>query len=116
MFPRKEARLPAESETLNEVDMPCAGLQADLFLFSDPAVDTGGFGRTAQAVMLSDQVLKSFGISEPRSRLIQLKDLDSTLRSFLEVVMKYTQGESGVYCGAVTIAIRSVYSFTYHYF
>jgi hypothetical protein len=69
-------------------------------------IEVGGFGRSAQAASLLDEVLKCFDARDLRARLIHLNSLDFTLQSFLNVVMEQRQGKWGIYCGAIAIAIR----------
>lgn len=72
------------------------------------AMDVGGFGRSAQAAWLLDQVLKAFDISSWDARLEQLHGLDGDLQAFLAMLIHPGYGGKGAVCETIAIAIRSV--------
>jgi hypothetical protein len=104
--PDDNLQLPRESDILGQ-GKPTGPEAIPVVLVSAPlAVAVGGFGRTAQAAMLCDEILKAFTIPNLESRIIQLDNINSRLQSFLRVVMKQENCDTRVYCGAMVLAIR----------
>jgi hypothetical protein len=105
----EDARLPTEpilleqSEYLGPESVPYVPVSCL------SSIDVGAFGRAAQAAWLLDQVLKGFEIPSLGSRLIQLRNLDTALQTFLGVVMQQCDGKGGIFCEAIAITIRSVH-------
>jgi hypothetical protein len=111
VFPGGDARLPIEPQVLDQLDIldPESLPNIPVSCLTSPKV--GGFSRTAQATCLLDQVLKGFDTPDIDSRLLQLDRLDTNIQAFLSLVMPQCQGQSGVFCTAMNIAIRSVYGY-----
>jgi hypothetical protein len=110
-FPGANTRLPIEAQVLDQLDIlqPESLPNTPVSCLTLPEV--GGFGRAAQAICLLDQVLKGFEIADIDSRLLLLDRLDANIQSFLSLVMTQChQGQPGVFCAAMHIAIRSVHS------
>jgi hypothetical protein len=109
VFPGAEARLPIESQVLDHLDTsdPESLLNIPVSCLTSPKV--GGFGRTAQAACLLDQVLKGLDIQDIDSRLLLLERLDTSIQVYLSLVMPQCQGQPGIFCAAMNIAIRSVH-------
>jgi len=107
VFPGGDARLPIEPQILDQLDIlnPESLPNIPVSCLTSPKV--GGFSRTAQATCLLDQVLKGFDTPDIDSRLLQLDRLDINIQAFLSLVMPQCQGQSGVFCAAINIAIRS---------
>lgn len=98
-MPAGDAQLPIEPTAMDQLPtaVPISSLTAP---------NASGFGRTAQAAWLLDQVLRELSSPDPDSMLIQLENLNSTLQFFLTVVMEQCQGNWGIYCAAIATAIR----------
>ena len=111
IFPGADAQLPIEPQVLDQLDIldPQSLPNVPLSCLTSPKV--GGFGRTAQAACLLDQILKGFHIPDIDSRLLLLDRLDTNIQAFLSLVIPQCPGQAGVFCAAINIAIRSVYSF-----
>ncbi len=109
VFPGGDARLPIEPQVLDQLDIldPESLPNIPVSCLTSPKV--GGFSRTAQATCLLDQVLKGFDTPVIDSRLLQLDRLDTNIQAFLSLVMPQCQGQPGVFCAAINIAIRSVH-------
>ena len=76
------------------------------------AADAGQFGRTAQAVSLLDRLLSVICLptsnKETKTKLAELAELDSEVRTFLEVVMgelEWRQTPRGS-CVSVALCVR----------
>jgi hypothetical protein len=108
VFPGGDARLPLEPQVLDQLDIsdPESLPNIPVSCLTSPKV--GGFSRTAQATCLLDQVLKGFDTPDIDSRLLQLDRLDTNIQAFLSLVMPQCQEQSGVFCAAINIAIKSV--------
>jgi hypothetical protein len=108
VFPGGDARLPIEPQVFDQLDIldPESVPNIPVSCLTSPKV--GGFSRTAQATCLLDQVLKGFDTPDIDSRLLQLDRLDTNIQAFLSLVMPQCQGQSGVFCASMNIAIRSV--------
>ncbi|KAN0096723.1 hypothetical protein V8E51_015528 [Hyaloscypha variabilis] len=107
IFPGGDSQLPIEPQVLDQLDVldPQSLPKIPLSCLTSPKV--GGFGRTAQAACLLDQVLKGFDIPEINSRLLLLDRLDTNIQAFLSLVIPQCPGQAGVFCAAINIAIRS---------
>jgi hypothetical protein len=108
IFPGEDARLPIEPQVLDQLDILGPESLPNISVSCLTSEKVGGFSRTAQAACLLDQVLKGFDIPDIASRLLQLDRLDTNIQAFLSSVMPQCQGQSGVFCAAMNIAIRSV--------
>jgi hypothetical protein len=108
LFPAGDSQLPIEPQILDQLDIlePESLPKISVSCLTSPKI--GGFGRTAQATSLLDQVLKGFDTLDIDSRLLQLDMLDTNIQAFLSLVMPQCQGQSGVFCTAINIAIRLV--------
>ena len=109
IFPGGDARLPIEPQVLDQLDISDPGSLPKIPVSCLTSPKIGGFSRTAQATCLLDQVLKGFDIPDIDSGLLQLNRLDTNIQAFLSLVMPQCQGQAGVFCAAMNIAIRSVY-------
>ena len=107
-FPGGDARLPIEPQVLDQLDIldPKALPNIPVSCLTSPKL--GGFSRTAQAASLLDQVFKGFDIPDVDSRLLLLDRLDTNIQAFLSLIIPQCQGQSGAFCAAINIAIRSV--------
>lgn len=74
------------------------------------SLDVRGFGRTAQAAWLLDQVFKTLEIPGLHPRLTQLQGLDVTIQTFLGVLLQqcYSEENPTEFCQAIAMTIRSV--------
>jgi hypothetical protein len=111
VFPGGDARLPIESQVLDQCDTldPASLSNIPVSCLTSPKV--GGFSRTAQATCLLDQVLIGFDTPDIDSGLLQLDRLDANFQSFPSLVMPQCQGQSGIFCSAMNIAIRPVHAY-----
>ncbi len=120
VFPGGDARLPIEPEVLDQLDILAQDSLPNISVSCLTSPKVGGFGRTAQATCLLDQVLKSFNIPDIDSRLLQLDRLDTSIQAFLSLTMPQCQEQPGVFCAAMNIAIRlvhsSLFSFLFSFF
>lgn len=109
LFPGRDTRLPIEPQILDQLDIldPESLPNIPVSCLTSPKV--GGFSRTAQATCLLDQVFKGFETPDIDSRLLQLDRLDTNIQAFLSLVMPECQGQLGIFCAAINIAIRSVH-------
>lgn len=105
LFPDYELQAPTEpdvlekGESLPQVPVCCL-----------TAVDIGGFGRSAQAAWLLDQVLGSFKVANWDARVRQLDALDRDLQAFLAMLIQPGCVGKGAVCETIAIGIRSVAS------
>ena len=108
VFPSGDARLPIEPQVLDQLDIsdPESLPNVPVTCLTSPKV--GGFGRTAQATCLLDQVITAFDTQCIDSRLLHLDGLDTNIQAFLSLVMPQCHGQPGVFCAAMHIAIRLV--------
>ena len=111
VFPGGDARLPIEPQILDQLDVLNPESLPNIPISCLTSPNIGGFSRTAQAASLLDQVFKGFAIPDLDSRLLLLDRLDANIQAFLSLVMPQCQGQSGAFCAAINIAIRSVRSF-----
>jgi hypothetical protein len=108
VVPGANARLPSEPEALAQPDAPELCPRPNITVSSLASEGVGGFGRGAQAALLLDQVLKSFQTPNLNDRLVHLDGLDAALQTFLTVVLQQSHGKPGPFCGAISLAIRSI--------
>ncbi|CAG9981107.1 unnamed protein product [Clonostachys byssicola] len=107
----EQAALPAEPDLIDQGDPTISNTPVP----NNPhEVNVGGFGRLAQAIMIVDQILKAFSICDVAARLSTLHNINTSLQSFLEVVVKQHSGKPSSYCSSVVIAIRSLFSLHGH--
>ncbi|KAK7754459.1 hypothetical protein SLS62_003479 [Diatrype stigma] len=120
VFPSGDAWLPVEPEILNKgiedtsADPGSVPYYVPVPVSSLSCVDVRGFGRAAQAACLLDKILKGFNIPNLGARLLHLQGLDAALQVFLGLLLKQCEGEDGVFCEALTITIRSLYTLHWH--
>lgn len=107
-FPAGDARLPIELQVLDQLDVLEPGLLPNIPVSCLTSPKVEGFGRTAQATCLLDQVLRCFETSDIDSRLLQLERLDTNIQAFLSLIMPQCQGSAGVFCAAINITMRLV--------
>lgn len=114
VFPGGDARLPIEPEVLDQLDIldPQSLPNIPLSCLTSPKVR--GFGRTAQASCLLDQVLKCFETPDIDSRLLQLDRIDTNIQEFLSLVMPQCPGQLGIFCASINIAIRALFTLHWH--
>lgn len=105
-FPAGDARLPTEPEVLDQLDILNLESLPNVPVCCLTSPKIGGFGRTAQATCLLDQVLRIFDTVDIDSRLLQLDGLDTSIQAFLSLVIPQCQAKCGTFCTAVNIAIR----------
>ncbi len=115
-FPGANARLPIESQVLDQLDILHPRSLSNVPLSCLTLPHLGGFARMAQATCLLDQVLTGVKSSDINSTLPQFDRLDVSIQSLLSLVMPRCQEEPGVYCAAINIAIRSVPQYKFHPF
>jgi hypothetical protein len=108
-FPGSGARLPIENQVLDQLDISDPQSIPNISVSALISPDVGGFGRTAQATCLLDQVLKGFDTADIDSRLLLLDRLDANIQAFLSLVMPQCHRQPGALCAAINIAIRFVY-------
>jgi len=106
IFPSGNARLPIEPEVLDQLDILSPESVPNVPVSCLTAPKVGGFGRTAQAACLVDQVFKTVEIVDIDSRLLQLDGLDTSLQAFLSLVIPQCHSRCGSFCAAVQLAIR----------
>lgn len=105
----ENAALPTEPESIDQGDPMFSNTPVPKILVPSPHEgNVGGFGRLAQAIMLVDQILKAFSICDVAARLSALHNINTSLQSFLGMVVKQHSGKPSSYCSAVVIAIRYV--------
>lgn len=106
VFPDRDARLPIESEVLDQLDVLDLNSLPNIPMSCLTSSKVGGFSRTVQATCLLDQVYKGFEIADIDSRLLSLDRLDFNIQAFLSLAMPQCQGQSGIFCSAMHIAFR----------
>lgn len=106
VFPEVHTRLPIEPEVLDQLDILSLESVPNVPVSCLTAPKVGGFGRTAQATCLLDQVFKSFDTVDIDSRLLQLDGLDTSIQAFLSLVIPQCHSQCGTFCAAVHLAIR----------
>ncbi|KAI9708023.1 MAG: hypothetical protein M1820_004227 [Bogoriella megaspora] len=107
-FPDSDARLPIEPRLLDRLDIESDALP-NIALSCLTSPQLGGFSRFAQATSLLDQVFKAFSIPDTDSRLLLLDRLDTSLHSFLSLVMPQCPGQEGAFCASINTAIRALF-------
>lgn len=105
-FPGGDARLPIDAQVLDQLDVLKSEALPNTPVSCLTSVKVAGFGRTAQATYLLNQVLEGFHASDINSKVLQLDRLDTNIQAFLHLVMPQCHGQSGAFCTAVNIAIR----------
>lgn len=110
-YPGPDCRLPSDLKPKPGLDSkPGPNLQAlnQVTLSSLDAADAGQFGRQAQLVSLLDRLLFVMRItaSNKASKLAELAELDSKVRSFLEMVMGELGWRQTLICVPVALCIR----------
>ncbi|KAJ5308658.1 hypothetical protein PENANT_c053G02818 [Penicillium antarcticum] len=113
-IPNGDVLLPIEPDTLQ----PGECLRQDVMLIHEASIavscidsfDVGGFGRSAQAAWLLDQVFKALEIPSLHTRLSQFQVLDNTIQTFLGTLMHqcYANEKLTDFCQPIAITIRSV--------
>jgi len=104
--PLSDSRLPIECDVLDRADLLIADSMPNVLVSCQTSAKISGFGRAAQATCLLDQVIKGLSIPDVDSRLFLLQGLDEAIQTFLALVLPYCREETGVYCGAIAIAVR----------
>ena len=106
VFPSGTARLPMESRSLDQLDISDPACVPNISVSDLMASEVEGFGRTAQAICVLDQVLKGFNVENVDLRLLLLDRLDTSLLAYLTLVMPQCQVQSGSFCTAINTVIR----------
>ncbi|RYP54700.1 hypothetical protein DL769_010305 [Monosporascus sp. CRB-8-3] len=114
VMPGGDAQLPTEPDFLEQSEYLDPESIPYIPVSSLSSVGVGGFGRAAQAAWLLAQVLKCFEIESLDSRTIQLQDLDTTLQAFLGVLIQPCSGTGAVFCEAIAITIRALFTLHWH--
>ncbi len=110
-FPGPDCRLPSDLKPTAGLDSkPGPNLQAlnQVTLSSLDAADAGQFGRQAQSVSLLDRLLFVMRLtaSSKKTKLAELAELDSKVRSFLEVVMGELEWRQKLICVPAALCFR----------
>jgi hypothetical protein len=105
-FPDVQAQLPRETYSSKDDNQFKPGQPTDT---AEASMRNGGYACIAQAAWLLDQVFKAIELTDIDAKLIQLGGLDSTLRTFLTIVMEQSKGKWGKFCTANAILIRLVF-------
>ncbi|XXG99869.1 hypothetical protein Hte_006210 [Hypoxylon texense] len=114
IIPDGDALLPTEPAVLEQIDYLDFNLIHRVAVSNINSVDVGGFGRSAQAAWLLDQVLNGFKIQSLDSKLSQLKALDNTFQTFLGGLVHQGGGKGSVFCEAIAITIRALFALHTH--
>ncbi|CAG9988225.1 unnamed protein product [Clonostachys byssicola] len=114
VFPAGDARLPIESQVLDQLDILEHGSLPNIPLSCLTFPNLGGFSRMAQATYFLDQLRKAFEVDDIDSRLLLLSRLDTNIQAFLSLVMPQCQEEPGIYCSAMNITIRTLFILHWH--
>ena len=109
VIPNGDGKLPTEAIILEQSDFQGPESIPYLPISSISAIDVGAFGRAAQAAWLLDQVLKVSKTPNLDTDLVQVRGLDTDLRTFLGAVVQQCNGERGIFCEAIAIAIELVF-------
>lgn len=112
-FPSGDARLPIEPQVFANIDVTEPKFLPNVAVSCLTSADIGGFGRTAQATCLLEQVLRAFDSADINSKLLQLDRINTMTREFLALVMLQCSNTAGIFCSAVNVAMRSVISLTH---
>ncbi|KAH6658454.1 hypothetical protein BKA67DRAFT_558100 [Truncatella angustata] len=113
-LPPKDAKLPIEWDILDRADLISPNSMPDIPASCLDWPKIGCFGRTAQATCLVDQVIKGLSIPDLDSRLRLLQDLDGAIQAFLALILPQCQGKPGVYCAAIALAVRGLFTLHGH--
>ena len=106
LIPNSETQLPIELNEQHENDFENSGPGISVHLSSLSLVRVGPLGRSAQAAWLVERIMKSIATLNEDSGLTQVKNLDSTIQSFLGTLMIQSEGSRGVFCEPIAIALR----------
>ncbi len=109
-YPGPDCRLPSDLKPTGLDFKPGSNARAlnQVTLSSLDAADAGQFGRQAQSVSLLDRLLSIMRLpaSDPDTKLVELCELDSKIRSFLEIVMGELESRQTLSCVPVTLCHR----------
>jgi len=110
-YPGPNCRLPSDLKPTAGLDsQPGPSLQAlnQVTLSSMDATDAGQFGRQAQTISLLDRLLSVMRLtaSNKETKLAELTELDSKVRSLLEVVMGELEWKQSLICVPVALCVR----------
>lgn len=110
-YPGPDFRLPSELNPTVGLDFkPGPNSQAliQVTLSSLDAADAGQFGRQAQSVSLLDRLLFVLRLtaSNKETKLAELAQLDSKVRSFLEVLMGELEWRQTLICIPIALCFR----------
>lgn len=107
-YPGPDCRLPSGSKATSGLDLkPGPNLQAldQVTLSSLDAADASQCGRQAQTVSLLDRLLFVMRLTTSNKET-KLAELDSKVRSFLEVVLGELEWRLTLICVPITLCIR----------
>ena len=104
-------QLPSYLKPTTELDsQPGPNLRVlnEVTLSSLDATDVSEFRRQAQSISLLDRLLFIMRLtaSDKETKLAELTELDSKIRSFLEVVMSELDWRQTLICGHVALCVR----------
>ncbi|KAL2837353.1 hypothetical protein BJY01DRAFT_221080 [Aspergillus pseudoustus] len=88
------------------IDQPLVSIMPEICLTSAPQ---DGFRQAAQAAWLLDRVLGALSTPDSEDRHTRLQGLDLKLQAFIAMTSEPSLGDSGVYCWAISIAIRALF-------
>jgi len=106
-----DCKLPSGLKPIAVLDsQPGPNLQTfdEVILSSLDAAEVGEFRRQAQSISLLDRLLLVMRLTTvgKETKLAELAELDSKIRSFLEVVMGELDWRQTLICGHVALCIR----------
>ena len=110
-YPGPDCRLPSDLTSIVGLESkPERNLQAlDQITSSNlVAADADQFGRQAQLIFLLDRLLiiRRLAGSDNETKLTELTELDSKIRSFLSVVMDQLEWKQTRTCALVALCVR----------
>lgn len=110
-YPGPDCQLPSDLRSTTGLDSKSEpNLQAlnQATLSNVDSADAGQFGRQAQTVFLLDRLLFVMRLttSNKETKLAGLAELDSKVRSLLEVVMAELEGRQTLICVPVALCVR----------
>ena len=110
-YPGPDCRLPSDFKPTAGLDFkPGPDLQAlnQVTLSSLDAADAGQFGRQAQSVSLLDRLLFVMYLTANNqdTKLVELAELDSKVRSFLEVIISEREWRQTLSSVPVALCVR----------
>jgi hypothetical protein len=108
VLPSGDDRLPIELHVLDQLDILDPQSLPNISVSCLTSLAIGGFGRSAQAICLLDQVVRGFDTPDIDAKLLLLDRLDNNIQAFLSLVSPQCQGQSGAFCASMNIGIRSV--------